>query len=220
MSNDGGATWTSIVKGVLPQSHPAGPNFAYLLKPMPSLAEPDIFAPAQKVKVRILSGYRADAWGLGEIEIFGTGALLGTDDEYNRVNADITDLVAGQTVHYRLVAVSNGKTVAGKDLTYTVPSSTKPYAVTGAASRFVAGGAHLEARINTLGRESVVRFEYGPSTAYGMTTMAKRAGPEITIRTVFDNLTGLTPGSTIHYRVVVQGDGGTTQGDDATFVAK
>ena len=220
VSNDGGTTWTSIVQGVIPESHPAGPNFAYLLKPNRSMAERDLAAPAQKLKVRILSGYRAGAWGLGEIEIFGTGALMQTEDEFNRVNADITDLKAGDVVHYRLVAVSDGKTVAGGDQMYVVPRDTTPYAKTGAASRLVDGTAHVEARINTLGRESVAFFQYGPTEAYGSKSYEQRAGPEITVRTIVDNLSGLTPGRTVHYRVVVRGDGGTTYGSDTTFVAK
>ncbi|HSO38507.1 MAG TPA: discoidin domain-containing protein [Labilithrix sp.] len=213
VSNDGGATWTAIVTDTLPPPHPAGPNFSYLLAK-------DLSAPAQKVMVRILNGYRADAWGLGEIEIFGTGAQMQTEDEFNRVNADITGLAPGETVHFRLVAVSGGKTVAGGDQAYTVPLDAKPLAVTGAASRFVAGTAKLEGRVNTLGREAVVFFEYGPDASYGTATIAKRAGPEITPRTVVETLSGLAPGATVHYRLVVQGDAGTTRGSDATFVAK
>ena len=213
VSNDAGATWTSIVTDTIPMTHPSGPSFTYLLAT-------ELNAPAQKLKVRILNGYRADAWGLGEIEVFGTGATMKTEDEENRVNADINGLEPGETVHYRLVAVSGDKTVAGGDQVYTVPLDAAPYAVTGAASRFVAGSAKVEGRINTFGRETTVLFEYGPTTSYGMATEPKRSGPEITIRTVVEDLTGLTPGTTVHYRVVVQGDAGTTRGADGTFVAK
>jgi hypothetical protein len=207
-----GTTWTSIVQDVVPASHPAGPNFAYLLVK-------DLAAPATKLKVRILSGYRPEAWGLGEIEVFGTGARMLTDDDFYRVNADITGLALGETVHFRLVSVVNGRTVEGGDQAYTVPLDARPYAATGEASRFKAGTAKLEGRINTLGTEAVVFFEYGSDTTYGTTTTAKRAGPEITPRTVVENLSGLTPGSTVHYRVIVQGTAGASHGDDATFVA-
>ncbi len=213
VSNDAGATWTSIGQDAIPASHPAGPNFSYLL--MTGLS-----APAQKLKIRVLNGYRADAWGLGEVEVFGTGAKMQTEDEENRVNADITGLAPGETVHYRLVAVSGGKTVAGGDQVFAVPSDRTPYAVTGEATRLIAGTAALRARINTLGAETVVFFEYGPDQSYGMTTTETRSGPEISIRTVVANLAGLTPGRTVNYRVVVKGDGGTTRGRNATFVAK
>ena len=213
VSTDGGASWDSIVQDTLPATHPAGPNFTYLLAT-------GLSSPAKKLKVRVLSGYRADAWGLGEIEVFGTGARMLTDDDFYRLNADITGLAPGETVHFRLVGVIDGKTVAGGDQTYTAPVDKKPFAVTGAAGRLRAGTANLQARINTLGFEAQVFFEYGPDTSYGSTTTSKRAGPEITPRTVVENLSGLTPGSTIHYRIVVQGAQGTVQGKDATFVAK
>ena len=212
VSNDG-VTWTDVAAGTLPQSHRAGPNFAYWLAS-------GLDAPAQKVKIRILNGYGPGAWGLGEIEVFGTGAKMQTEDELNRVNADITGLTPGETVHFRLVSVSSGKTVAGGDQMYTVPLDAKPYAVTGEASRVKTGAARLDARINTLGAETVAFFEYGASTAYGTTTIPQRSGPEITPRTIVDNLSGLTPDSTVHYRVVVPPSPCTTQGTDKTFVAK
>ncbi len=213
VSTDGGGTWDSIVQDTMPASHPAGPNFTYLLAT-------GLSAPATKLKVRVLDGYRTDAWGLGEIEVFGTGARMQTDDDFYRLNADITGLAPGETVHFRLVGVIDGKTVAGGDQSYTAPADKKPFAVTGAAGRQRAGTANLQARINTLGFEAQVFFEYGPDTSYGSTTISKRAGPEITPRTVVENLSGLTPGSTVHYRIVVQGTQGTVPGKDATFVAK
>ena len=36
-------------------------------------------APARQAKVRVMSGYRAEHWGLGEIEFFGAGAVMLTD---------------------------------------------------------------------------------------------------------------------------------------------
>lgn len=208
-----GTTWTTVVEDTLPQSHPAGPHFAYLLVK-------DLSAPAQRIRIRILNGYRSDAWGLGEIEVFGTGARMQTDDEFYRLNADINELTPGETVHYRLVAVSNGKTVAGGDLAYTVPLDVKPYAATGEATRLRGGAAMLKARINTLGTEATTYFQYGPDMTYGNATPVTRAGPEITPRTIVENLAGLAPGATVHYRVVVQGSSGTTYGTDATFVAQ
>lgn len=219
VSTDGGA-WTPIVTDVMPEKSvgsenfpPGGANFVYLLVK-------GLSAPATKVKVRVLSGYRAEAWGLGEIELFGTGAQMETEDEFYRLNADITGLTAGQTVHYRLVATSDGATVAGGDQTYTVPLDRTPLVTTFDATRIRAGGAKVEGRINTLGTEAKVWFEYGPDVSYGSATTPKRAGPELTPRTVVDQLSGLTPGATVHYRVVVEGTAGTARGADASFVAK
>lgn len=218
VSNDSGATWTPIVHDVIPESHPAGPNFTYLLKPTAALAEPDFDAPAQKLKVRILSGYRSGHWGLGEIEVFGRGAVMLPDDDWYRLNADITDLVPGQTYHYRIAAVSDGTTVVGEDRTFTVPATAKPEVTTGPATRIAPSSAKVEGRLNTLGAEASVYFEYGTDATYGATTEPKVAGPEITPRTFVGVLTGLAPGTTYHYRLVAVGAEGTTFGDDLRFV--
>jgi hypothetical protein len=213
VSSDGGATWTTIVQGAIPASNESGPNFAFLLAQ-------GLAAPASKVKVRILGGYRPEHWGLGEIEMFGTGAAMQTDDDWCRLNADVTGLVSGTTYHYRLVAVVDGKLHHGDDMVFAVPADTKPEAATAPATRIEASSAKVEARINTLGAEAQVYFEYGETSAYGRTTEPKRAGPEITPRTVVEALTDLPASAAVHYRVVVAGTAGTTYGNDSTFMTK
>lgn len=226
VSSDG-VGWTTIATGTLPESSPDGPNFTYLLWKGPGVDATDPNAPpwglaasATQLKVRILGGYHADAWGLGEIEVFGDGAQLGTDDDWYRVNDDITGLDSGTTYHYRLVASVGGTTVVGGDRTFTVPADATPEVAAGAAYRIAAGGARLEARLNTLGAEAQIHFEYGPDTAYGATTEPRRAGPEITPRTVVATLSGLTAGATVHFRLVAVGSAGSTYGPDAEFVAR
>lgn len=211
VSSDG-VTWTTIVRDVVPPVDALGPNFAFLLAK-------DLGAPARMMKVRILSGYRAGYWGLGEIEAFGSGAAMRTDDDWYRLNADITNLAPGQTYHYRIVAACGDTAVVGQDRSFVVPATTKPEVSTGPATRIVSSSAKLEGRLNTLGAEATVFFEYGADTAYGATTEPQRAGPEITPRTFVGALAGLTPGSTVHYRLVAVGAEGTTAGKDASFVA-
>lgn len=213
LASTDGVTWTTIVQDVVPEAAEAGPNFAYLLAK-------DLGTPARMLKVRLLSGYQADYWGLGEIEVFGSGAAMLTDDDWYRLNGDITGLVPGQAYHYRLAAVSEGKTVLGQDRTFVVPGTTKPEVATGAATRIAASSAKLEGRLNTLGAEASVYFEYGADPSYGLATEPLRAGPEITPRTFVGALSGLTAGSTIHYRLVAVGATDTTYGSDATFVAR
>lgn len=208
-----GATWTPIAAAKMAESHPAGENFNYLL-------EKGLAVQARGLKVRIWSGYRAEAWGLGEIEVFGTGAQMQTDDDFYCLNADIDGYRPGETVHYRLVAVSERDVTRGGDQSYTFPVDRRPHATTRPASRIVAGGAKLEARINTLGEEGEVFFEYGPDLTYGTQTIRARAGPELTPRTVVENLTGLAPGGTVHYRVVVRTAAGAVHGGDETFFAR
>jgi hypothetical protein len=207
-----GIAWNTLVEDEVPESDAAGPGFAYLLAT-------GLSAQACRVKVVVFDGYREGFAGLGEIEVFGTGAKKRTDDDWYRVNADVTGLTPGQTYHYRLVAMRDGKTWRGQDMTFTVPATAKPEAVTGALVRGGGGRATVAARINTLGRAGEVTFEYGPTAAYGSATVATPAGPEITPRTVVGTLEGLPPGRTVHFRVVVTTSAGTSYGADAAFTA-
>jgi hypothetical protein len=212
-----GEKWETIATGALPPSSPAGPSFAYFL----AIDLDRVFdTPSRKVKIRVLDGYKPGFWGLGEIEVFGRGAVMATDDDWYRVNADVTGLARGQTYHYRLVTKQGDKLELGGDLTFTVPETAKPDALTGAATRIGGSSAKVEARINSLGVEAQTYFEYGDDIAYGRRTPPRRAGPEVTPRTVAERLEGLSPGRTVHYRIVVESPFGTTYGRDASFVAR
>lgn len=213
LSSPDGVQWQSIVRGDMPERHPHGPNYAFLLRKK-------LAAPATRVKVRILSGYRPERWGLGEIELFGAGAAFQPDDDWFHVNVDLVDLPAGGTVHYRLVATNAYGTTSGPDRQFTLPPDARPHVVTGAASRVAGGAATLDGRLNPLGQKTEFYFEYGPTTAYGSQTRPWYGGLQITPRLCRDQLTGLQPGATYHYRFVAVNATGTSHGADATFVAQ
>ena len=167
--------------------------------------------------MRVLSGYRAKHWGLGEVEAFGTGATMGTDDDLYHVNTDIEGLKAGTTYHYRLVAVNEKGTRRGEDKTFTLPATTKPMVETGKASRITRDTAKIDGRVNPLGEPTQFFIEYGTDTKYGAKTAQAWAGQQSAPRLVFSELKGLKPATEYHYRVVAVNASGTTQGPDATF---
>lgn len=211
--SDDGQNWKPLVKKVLPEKSPGGPNFAFLL-------ERGLKAAARQVRVRILSGYKPQHWGLGEIEMFGTGAVMQTDDDWYHVNLDVGDLKPGETYHYRLVATSSAGTTRGPDQTFTLPADTRPHVVTGAASRIREASAKVEGRLNPLGKATQFYFEYGPEKSYGEKTAPQYGGVQITPRSAFATLSGLKPGTEYHYRLVGVNETGTSYGADATFTAK
>lgn len=211
--SDDGTSWKTLLADELPTSAPGGPNFNYLYKG-------ELSASARFVKVTVLSGYRSEHWGLGEIEMFGTGASMQTDDDWYNVNRDIKNLAPGSTVHFRVVAQTEAGTVNGNDQSFTLPAVPIPQVRTGAASRMKAGFAKLEARLNPMGTATRFHFEFGKDTSYGEQTVDDYAGVEITPRTVIGEVTGLTPGVTYHYRVVAENQAGTAFGADQTLVAQ
>lgn len=208
-----GVTYAPLTQGELPATANAGANYAFFL-------QRGLATTASYVKVRILSGYKPAYWGLGEIEVFGSGAVMKTDDDWYNVTTDLTGVTAGASYHYRLVAESELGMSYGGDRTFTVPATTKPVVLTGAASRIKSAKAKVEGRVNPLGLATQFYFEYGLDPSYGMRTEERYGGLEITPRTVADTIGALEPGKTYHYRVVATNATGVSYGEDMSFLAK
>lgn len=81
--------------------------------------------------------------------------------------------------------------------------------------------ATLHGNINANGDQTTYHFEYGETAAYGMSAPVSEdgdAGSEVrAIELVQENLVGLTPETTYHYRLVAENGGGVVEGDDVTF---
>jgi hypothetical protein len=208
VSSDG-ASYRLLWQGVLPETGRPNANLAFLF-------QTGLSAKARFVKVRLLSGYREKHWGLGEVELFGTGATLMPENDTNYVNADIGDLTPGKTYYYRLVAESGSGKTYGERQSLTLPVDSKPQTTTGPATRVTASGAKLEGRLCPMGIPTHYVFEYGTSRRYGSKTQQAYGGLMETPRTVFAGVSGLKPGTTYHYRLVATNSQGVSRGRDAT----
>lgn len=91
--------------------------------------------------------------------------------------------------------------------------ATSPIATTAAAN----GAVALTASINDLNLATIASFQYGTTVDYGSTSTSVSVNALLVATTVSVTVTGLTPGATYHYRVVVQNLLGTTYGPDQTF---
>jgi predicted lipoprotein with Yx(FWY)xxD motif len=82
----------------------------------------------------------------------------------------------------------------------------------------VSGGVELKGRIYTYESDTHYRFEYGTTTAYGTSVPVPEgdAGVEA-IATVAQTVTGLSPSTTYHYRLIASNEGGKGESLDATF---
>jgi hypothetical protein len=125
VSSDAGATWTRIGFSKLPNTDAAGPNFLYAhlndYRVIDGIAVwvPLHADPVDRLQITVNSGYQAEAWGLGEIEVYGAGAIEATDDAPYAVNQDV--LVASGTWHYRVIAESAAGRTVGPDQVVVVP---------------------------------------------------------------------------------------------------
>lgn len=131
-----------------------------------------------------------------------TGALLDTADVKAIVD-QIGEIVAGG---------SGG--IGG------TPAPTAPAATTSSASNVTPTSAEMRAIVNPGSQPTTYYFEYGTTTAYGTQTTPASAGSGSDPLTFEAPLTGLSDGTTYHYRVVATNDSGVTTGEDQTFVAE
>jgi hypothetical protein len=124
----------------------------------------------------------------------------------------LSGLTPSTTYHYRLVAANAGGTEAGADATFTTLSHT-PKAITGGATNVIADGAKLSGMVNPEGSVTNWHFEYGPTTAYGL-TMPPVSAVGAEDQKVIAVVSSLVPTTTYHYRLVATNAGGTTRGVD------
>jgi hypothetical protein len=134
------------------------------------------------------------------------------------VSAALTGLTANTTYHYRLVATNASGTVEGADRTFTTAANPRPPGISSQRARDIApDGARLTASLDPNGTPTTYHFEYGTSTRYGSSTPAQSAGAGNSVVPVSVNVSGLSPFTRYHYRLVATNAAGTTRGNDRTF---
>jgi phosphodiesterase/alkaline phosphatase D-like protein len=132
------------------------------------------------------------------------------------VSFQLTGLTANTTYHYRVTATSPSGTGTGADTTFT--TSSLPIVTTNSATPVGTTTATLNGEVNANGDNTTVTFEYGTTTSYGTTVTADQSPVTGTTDTwVSKAISGLTNGTTYHYRVVGTNSSGTSNGDDITF---
>jgi phosphodiesterase/alkaline phosphatase D-like protein len=153
--------------------------------------------------------------GYGTTVTAAESPVTGTSD--TSVSYALSGLSADTEYHFRVAATNSEGTTYGDDQTFTtLPDS--PTVTTDAASSVTATGATLNGTVNANGAETTVTFEYGLDTSYGTTATASESPVTGTSNTsVSYALSGLTPNTTYHYRVVGTSTGGTSNGADQTF---
>ena len=97
---------------------------------------------------------------------------------------------------------------------------TKPTVSTGGAAQITQTSATLTGKVNPNGARTTYFFQYGTSKLYGATTGPTDIGSGTKARTAAALLTGLTPFTKYHYRLVAQNEKGTSFGGDKTFTTK
>jgi hypothetical protein len=89
--------------------------------------------------------------------------------------------------------------------------------ITGSASAAGTTSAIVTGLDNPEGASVNASFQYGTTTAYGQSTATQTLAPSNSLTPFSAQLTGLAPGTTIHYRAVITTDFGTFVGADRTL---
>lgn len=140
-----------------------------------------------------------------------------TGNTYQSVAANIGNLTASTTYHFRIVATNSNATRYGSDRTFTTLSATgPPVAITSPATNVTSSSATLKGSVDPHGLTTNLHFQYGPTTSYGHTT-ANQIRTGNVYQNVAANISGLTSHRTYHFRVVATNTGGTRYGGDKIF---
>lgn len=142
------------------------------------------------------------------------GSSVGANGSYKNGISGLADSRQyAVTIKYHLPTVQ-GCTLYLNSVTLTVP---KPTAKASAATRVTATTAVLNGQVDAKGTKSTFHFEYGTDTNYGKPTNDSDVKTIGTAQAVSQQVTGLLPNSTYHYRIAVNSIGGTGYSNDMVF---
>src|SRR5262245_28471957 len=99
-------------------------------------------------------------------------------------------------------------------------SAASPAAVTGDFSNLSTNSVRFHGSVDPNNEATTWYFEFGPTTAYGPKTATQNAGSGNNPTNVVTNVSGLSPSTSYHYRLVASNASGTTLGADRSFMTQ
>ena len=115
------------------------------------------------------------------------------------------------------MATSSSGTADGTDGTFTVGLPPAPAVVTGSPMAVTRRAAAVGGTITPNGAATTYFFQFGTTTSYGSQTLTRRAGAGRNAVSVAARLTGPSPGTLYHYRLVAMNASGTLAGADQSL---
>ena len=132
-----------------------------------------------------------------------------------------TTVQAGQWYGYYYKIVRTSLTELNEsDTVWARPWQGKPSAVTKSVTNKTHNSVTLNGKANPNYLATEVRFNYGTTSNYSTNTSWQNIGNGDDFVNKSVNLSGLTPGTTYHYRIEAKNIEGTSYGKDSTFTTK
>jgi DNA-binding beta-propeller fold protein YncE len=142
---------------------------------------------------------------------------LDEDEVDHSVSVQISNLSPGMTYHFRAVAFNFGGMGFSPDQTFSTPNM--PTVASSGSIAVTQTTATVSARLLPGFRSTTYHFDYGTSSVYGLQTQdGGSIGADNEVHVTEGRLSGLTPGTTYHFRVVAANVIGTTKGPDQVFM--
>jgi hypothetical protein len=162
-------------------------------------------------------------WGTttayGSTSAIPPGEDAGVTNGETPLTFDVSGLLPGTIYHYRVVAENSKGTSPGNDQTFESVKAVEGLA-TGAADEVTGTTATLHGSWTGNGEDTTCHFEWGYSDAYGNSTPAVDEGSATGAQAISFGLTGLSPVTTFHFRIVCSNATGPAFGDDQTLTTK
>ena len=139
----------------------------------------------------------------------------------NALSRSVTGLSPSTTYYYRVRAFDgNGTSGNSNVVSVTTLSPTGfPVVITNPATLITSHSARLNGTVNPHGLSTTVYFQYGRTTNYGSRT-PNQTKTGNTYQNVLANISGLSAGTTYHFRIVGTNTAGTRYGGDRTFTTQ